>query len=157
MNSVHRLVYLSLSFFTCAKDSPNTTNTSQRRSNFAWRNFVMHQGLKIKPFPASKHSWAPRWASWAWWAWACHSKTNVSPMWAKHREFRSQPLYNLYGAFNWLTMGITWAKTMDMLCQCVVKKMVLYRLFLGPINVCPSQYQWVTKQWLYIGIFIRWT
>ena len=62
--------------------------------------------------PASKHSWAPRWAWWAWWAWACHSETNAGPTWAYHLEFRGKPQHNLYGANNWLTVGITSAKTM---------------------------------------------
>ena len=93
--------------------------------------------------PAGKHTWAPWWAWWAWWARACHSETNVGPTWAKHWEFRRQSLYDLYGAHNWLTMGITWAKTMGMPYKNFVlpmcgETMVLFRQFHGPTNVCPT-------------------
>ena len=55
----------------------------------------------------------------------------MGPTWAKHWELRGQPLHNLYGAHNWLTMGITWAKSIGM-----------------PYKKC------VVKQWYYIGSFM---
>ena len=75
--------------------------------------------LDLKQCTASKHSWALRWA---WWA--------------KHLEFRSHPLYNIYGAHNWPTMGITLAKTMGM----PYKKNLFY--------------QCVGKEWYYTGSFM---
>ena len=36
------------------------------------------------------------------------------PYVGKHSEIWSQPLYKLYGTHSWLTMGISWAKTMGM-------------------------------------------
>ena len=64
-------------------------------------------------------------------------------MWTKHWEFMGQPLYILYWAHNWLTMGKTWANTMGMpyknaaLPMCG-EAMVLYGQFHRPTNVCPT-------------------
>ena len=105
--------------------------------------------LYVEIIPDSKDSWAPQWATWAWWAMACHSEINVGPTWSKHWEFRGQPLHNLHWAHRWLTMDITWAKTMGMLYikillyQCVVKQLYYIGTFMGRPMCAPLN----TNEW----------